>query len=200
MGWYLEVLVKYADFGGRATRSEYWWFNFFNLIVIVALAVLAGAAIGPLVLLGYAIAIIVPSLAVSVRRLHDTNRNGWWLLLGLIPFGGLVLLIFYVTEGTPGPNNYGSELGMNEGGSSRRIATRNVQMEDELMRLYELHKTGAMSLEDIRCGNGRYSREPDRLLRVVDAGYPVDLAPSGTNRILRRFFAARAWSPFLLRA
>lgn len=116
MNWYLEVLKKYAVFSGRARRQEYWYFFLFSLIISIVLAVVDGvtgsfsaeAGVG---LLGgiYALAVLIPGLAVSVRRLHDTGRSGWWLLIALIPvIGAIVLLVFMVLEGKPGTNQYGS--------------------------------------------------------------------------------------------
>ena len=116
MNWYLEVLKKYAVFSGRARRKEYWYFFLFSLIISIVLAVVDGmtgsfsaeAGVG---LLGgiYALAVLIPGLAVSVRRLHDTGRSGWWLLIALIPvIGAIVLLVFMVLEGKPGTNQYGS--------------------------------------------------------------------------------------------
>lgn len=109
MNWYLEVLSKYAVFSGRARRMEYWMFVLFNFIAFVILGVL-DALIGTAGVLGglYALAVLVPSLAVGVRRLHDTERTGWWLLIGLVPVVGvIVLLIFMLLEGTSGDNQYG---------------------------------------------------------------------------------------------
>ena len=115
MNWYLEVLKKYAVFGGRARRREYWYFALFNLLISIVLAVIDGvtgtlsaeAGIG---LLGafYALAVLIPGIAVSVRRLHDTNRSGWWLLIVLVPLiGAIVLLVFMVQDSQPGENQYG---------------------------------------------------------------------------------------------
>ena len=115
MSWYLEVLKKYAVFSGRARRKEYWMFILFNIIITVVLALidyLTGtfsprAGVG---LLGglYALAVLIPSLAVTVRRLHDTDRTGWWILIGLIPvIGGIVLLIFMLLDSQSGANQYG---------------------------------------------------------------------------------------------
>jgi uncharacterized membrane protein YhaH (DUF805 family) len=100
---------KYADFSGRARRSEYWWFYLAEIIVLVVLSVL-GRAIDPLIFLYYLaiLALIVPGLAVGVRRLHDTGRSGWWILIGLIPLvGAIVLLVFLVQDSNPGDNQYG---------------------------------------------------------------------------------------------
>ena len=102
---------KYADFSGRARRSEYWFFYLFTILVFLVVVVL-GALLGTTALVVlYLLAIaglIVPSLALTVRRLHDTDRSGWWFLIVFVPFvGGIVLLVWAVTDGTPGPNQYG---------------------------------------------------------------------------------------------
>lgn len=114
MNWYLEVLRKYAVFSGRARRKEYWMFAVFNIIISIILgiidAVLFKKSETDLGILGaiYALAVLLPSLAVSVRRLHDTGRSGWWLLISFIPLlGWLVLLIFMILDSEPGDNEYG---------------------------------------------------------------------------------------------
>jgi uncharacterized membrane protein YhaH (DUF805 family) len=114
MGWYLTVLRKYAVFHGRARRREYWFFVLFNIIFSVAFSIVDHSLGNPLAegtgpLSGlYALAVLLPSLAVSVRRLHDTGRSGWWVLLGLVPLiGWLVLLVFQVQDSEPGTNAYG---------------------------------------------------------------------------------------------
>ena len=115
MGWYIEALKKYAVFGGRSRRKEYWYFVLFSVIVSLVLSAI-DALLGTFSsstnvgLLGgiYGLAIIVPSIAVSVRRLHDTDRTGWWILINLVPIvGSIVLLVFYVLDGTPGQNRFG---------------------------------------------------------------------------------------------
>jgi len=114
MNWYLMVWQKFAQFDGRARRKEYWMFTLFNMIVFVALyvpgLVYKESGLG-LIFLGlyglYALAAFVPSLSVSVRRLHDTGRSGWYFLLGFIPLVGLVLLVFMCEDGTRGENEYG---------------------------------------------------------------------------------------------
>mgnify|MGYP001262850622 CR=1 FL=1 len=112
---------NYANFQGRSRRAEYWWpFLFIFLVGIVAQVLAgvfvamgdAGAMIGGLVMIVYflfALAILIPSIAVGVRRLHDKNMTGWLMLIAIIPFGGLVLLIFFCLEGTQGPNQYGPD-------------------------------------------------------------------------------------------
>ncbi len=109
MNWYMEVLKKYAMFSGRSRRTEYWMFTLFNIIISVVLSVVDGV-VGTMGILSmvYFIAILVPSLAVSIRRLHDTDRSGWWLLVGLIPFvGAIILLVFMVQDSQPSQNQYG---------------------------------------------------------------------------------------------
>ena len=116
MNWYLEVLKKYAVFRGRASRTEYWMFVLFNVIFAIAALVidnLSGLATesvesGPVYSL-YVLATLVPSLAVSARRLHDTGKSGWYLLLGLIPCVGIILLVFMITPGNIGANEYGED-------------------------------------------------------------------------------------------
>ena len=115
-------LRKFADFNGRARRSEYWLFYLFSVVVSFVLGfvgnmVLGGAdpsnpfAAGGFILqMIWALILLVPSIAVGVRRLHDTDRSGWWLLIALIPFiGAIVLIVFFVFDGTPGPNKFGPD-------------------------------------------------------------------------------------------
>ena len=109
MDWYLKVLKSYATFTGRARRTEFWMFALVSFLISLGLAVVGAIAGSRGVLQGiYALAVLVPSLAVSVRRLHDTNRSGWWMLVGLVPLvGAIVLLVFAVQEGQAGDNRYG---------------------------------------------------------------------------------------------
>jgi uncharacterized membrane protein YhaH (DUF805 family) len=115
MNWYLQALKKYADFSGRARRKEYWFYILFYLIILVVLAIcdgfigttMQGAGIG--ILTGiYALAVLIPTLAVAVRRLHDTGRSGWWIFIQLVPIVGIfILLYFLVSDSNPGTNAYG---------------------------------------------------------------------------------------------
>jgi uncharacterized membrane protein YhaH (DUF805 family) len=115
MNWYLAVLKKYAVFSGRARRKEYWMFTLFNLIfLIVAMIVdnvvgtaIKGVGYGLFYCL-YALAVLLPSLGVSVRRLHDVGKSGWFLLIAFIPIVGAIwLLVLMCTDGMPGENAYG---------------------------------------------------------------------------------------------
>ena len=115
--WATRPLKKYADFTGRAPRAEYWWFVLLYMVGFVVATIIDSVlgldamalTYGPVTIL-FALAILVPSLAVGARRLHDTDRSGWWLLIGLIPLiGAIVLLVFFVAEGTRGSNQYGED-------------------------------------------------------------------------------------------
>mgnify|MGYP000462159980 CR=1 FL=1 len=115
MNWYIEVLKKYAVFSGRSRRSEYWYFALFNIIASIILAVLDGitgtynpeTGMGLLSII-YALAILIPSIAVTFRRLHDTGRSAWWLLIALIPLiGFIVILVFMLQDSHEEENRYG---------------------------------------------------------------------------------------------
>jgi uncharacterized membrane protein YhaH (DUF805 family) len=116
MYWYMMALHKYAVFTGRAQRKEYWFFYLFTVLITLGLAILDmligsfDRVTGVGVLSGlYSLAVLIPNLAVTVRRLHDTNRSGWWFFIVLVPFiGGIVLFIFLVQDSTPGENQYGA--------------------------------------------------------------------------------------------
>ena len=109
MEWYIKVIKNYVNFQGRARRKEYWMFLLFNFIFSVIIGFIEGLLDLPQVLSGlYFLAILLPSLAVCIRRLHDTGRSGWWLFIGLIPLvGGIILLVFYCTDSNQGENQYG---------------------------------------------------------------------------------------------
>jgi uncharacterized membrane protein YhaH (DUF805 family) len=124
MRWMLMPLRRYAEFSGRSRRREYWMYTLLNMVIVTIICLLGlwgadsklfssqdelmtyfAATLGL-----YSLVTFIPSLAVAVRRLHDTDKSGWMLLLGLIPIvGGLILLIFYLTEGTRGPNRFGPD-------------------------------------------------------------------------------------------
>ena len=111
MSYAFEPLKKYAQFSGRSRRAEYWQYALFIGIVYVVLAVLAAASKSSVVfglLAVFYLGILVPSLAVGVRRLHDTGKSGWWLLFGIVPIvGEITLLVFTCLDSQPGPNRYG---------------------------------------------------------------------------------------------
>ncbi|WP_332773721.1 DUF805 domain-containing protein [Phenylobacterium sp.] len=135
MDMMFEPIRKYAQFSGRARRKEYWMFVLLIVLIEILFYVLMGilgagpmmagdptAGLNPaagLVMLAFCVVLLglfIPSLAVTVRRLHDTNRSGWWVLIALIPFlGGLVLLVFSLLDGTPGDNRFGPDPKGREG-------------------------------------------------------------------------------------
>ncbi|WP_237217291.1 DUF805 domain-containing protein, partial [Falsiroseomonas oryziterrae] len=104
-------LQNYVTFSGRARRSEFWFFILFNLLVQVVAAIL-DSFLGDTGIMGAiaSLALFLPGLAVSVRRLHDTGRSGWWVLLGLVPLVGIiVLIVWYANRGEDGPNRFGPD-------------------------------------------------------------------------------------------
>lgn len=112
MNWFLVALKKYADFSSRARRKEFWAFYLLNTIIWLVLAFVEGGGVfyseyGVLSTL-YGLAVFIPAMAVTVRRLHDTGRSGWWLLIALIPIiGTIIFLTFLVQDSQPGGNQYG---------------------------------------------------------------------------------------------
>ena len=115
MNYYADVLKKYAVFKGRARRKEYWMFVLWNFIISLVLGVVVGIIDGVIksqalsvISFLYVLAVLLPSLAVFVRRMHDTGRSGWWIFINLIPLiGQIVALVFLVQDSKPGDNQYG---------------------------------------------------------------------------------------------
>ena len=104
-----SVLTQYTGFSGRARRSENWWFFLFSFLVSMVASVIDTALNSVLLGIIVTLGLILPSLAVGIRRLHDTGRSGWWLLIALVPLAGaIVLLVFYCQDSEPGPNRFGS--------------------------------------------------------------------------------------------
>ena len=100
---FVTCLKKYADFSGRATRSEYWWFVLCEVLILGIASLISDWLPGL-----FALALVLPALAVGARRLHDTGRSGWWLLLMLVPvIGGLFLLYWAVLPSQPSANAFG---------------------------------------------------------------------------------------------
>ncbi|MEK7185405.1 MAG: DUF805 domain-containing protein [Patescibacteria group bacterium] len=114
MNHYLTVLKKYAVFSGRAQRAEYWYFFLFNTVISLVIGIVFGNLFGKnvadLIALLYALAFLLPGIGVTIRRLHDTGRTGWWCLIGLVPFiGVIILLVLLALKGQVGPNKYGED-------------------------------------------------------------------------------------------
>jgi uncharacterized membrane protein YhaH (DUF805 family) len=129
MEWMIMPLKRYADFSGRSRRKEYWMFTLGLILVFIALfalfALIAGATAGTgssddvesviggtgvIVFIVAYLAILIPSIAVQVRRMHDQDKSGWFVLLSLIPYiGGVIIFVFMCIEGTKGPNRFGPD-------------------------------------------------------------------------------------------
>jgi len=112
MNYFLDVITnKYAQFDGRATRSEYWYFTLFYIIAYILVMIIDGMLMPmtggiPVLTLIFALGLLIPSLAVGIRRLHDIGKSGWWMLLAFIPLISLVLIAFFVMDSKP-DNEYG---------------------------------------------------------------------------------------------
>jgi uncharacterized membrane protein YhaH (DUF805 family) len=109
MNWYIDAWKNYFTFTGRARRKAYWMFVLFNIIAAV-IANIIDSVIGTGGLIGgiYSLAVLLPGIALGVRRLHDIGKSGWWMLIALVPLIGLiVLLVFACTDSQPGDNEYG---------------------------------------------------------------------------------------------
>jgi uncharacterized membrane protein YhaH (DUF805 family) len=109
LNYYTAVLSNYAGFEGRARRAEFWMFALINTIISVVLQVI-DAVVGTGGILGglYGLAVLIPSIAVGTRRLHDTNRSGWWQLIGITIIGLIPLFIWYIQDSDAGSNKYGA--------------------------------------------------------------------------------------------
>ena len=110
MNYYLLVLKKYAVFSGRSQRAEYWYFVLFNLIISIILGIISAVVSDDFSILGllYSLAVLIPGIAVGVRRLHDIGKSGWMLLIALIPLIGTIwLIVLLATDSNPGDNKYG---------------------------------------------------------------------------------------------
>jgi len=116
MNYYIECITKkYFQFRGRASRKEFWMFFLINFIIVLLIGMIEGAITGQpkqnsTLLTIYSLLLFFPYLAATVRRLHDTDKSAWWLLLCFLPIiGAIILLIFLITKGTPGPNRFGPD-------------------------------------------------------------------------------------------
>lgn len=149
MNWYLKVLKQYADFSGRAQRAEYWFFTLFSSLAYIVLAILDGlfglfnleAGIGLFSGL-YSLAVLIPNLSVLFRRLHDTNRSGWWLLIAFIPLIGAIVLLVFLVQDSKEDNQYG----LNPKGSSAKMMNDSVI--EQLEKLAAMKDKGILSEEE----------------------------------------------------
>ncbi|WP_164669767.1 DUF805 domain-containing protein [Virgibacillus doumboii] len=109
MYWYAKVIKNYFEFDGRARRKEYWMFTLVNALIILAISIFETVLGMPgLIYVLYSVFVFIPGLAVTVRRLHDTGKTGWWVLIGFIPIAGaIVLIVFECIDSYPYENKYG---------------------------------------------------------------------------------------------
>lgn len=158
LNYYLDAMRKYADFSGRATRSQYWFFSLAMLGIIIAVLIIdqliaytqpeGASLLAGLVYLAH----LIPSIAISVRRLHDINKSGWWLLLLFVPFAGAIaLLVFMCTPSTPGLTRYGEIAGQSQHPirpqHNQQIMTGSLQ---SLEKLASLRASGAIDEEEYK--------------------------------------------------
>jgi uncharacterized membrane protein YhaH (DUF805 family) len=110
VNWFLAALKNYAGFDGRARRTEYWMYTLIYVVILVVLEII-GALIKTQIITGlYVLALLIPSLAVAVRRMHDIGKSGWWILVSLIPIiGGIWMIVLAATPGQSGSNQYGPD-------------------------------------------------------------------------------------------
>ncbi|MBH0026937.1 MULTISPECIES: DUF805 domain-containing protein [unclassified Pseudoalteromonas] len=109
MEYFMEAMRRYTDFSGRTRRKDFWMFILFYAIFYVVCAVVDGViGTAPIVTTLFSLAMLIPSISIAARRLHDTGRSGWWQLIALIPLiGAIVLLVFYVLDSHQGENDFG---------------------------------------------------------------------------------------------
>ena len=147
MKWYFEVLKKYVKFSGRARRQEYWMFTLFNTIIMFVLMFICKELDNQTLYLLYFYAVLLPSLAVGARRLHDIGKSGWWMLLAFIPIvGWIILIIFFVKDGEEGSNYFGDDPKGRQGIGKARQATASYS---DITHLND----GRASIRDLRCPN-----------------------------------------------
>jgi uncharacterized membrane protein YhaH (DUF805 family) len=157
MQWYLKVLSNYATFAGRARRKEYWLFFLFNFIIVFSIGFIGALIQAPDFIVNlYRLVVFIPSIAVGVRRMHDTNHNGWWLLL---PIWNIVLLCtsgenkenrYGPNPKTPGPNSTPQKVVHQDNGVTS-IASYKQHMSDnisQLERLADLKAKGHLTEEE----------------------------------------------------
>ena len=110
MDYFIGALKQYADFTGRARRKEYWMFILIYMIINIVLAVLGLDAVSMLV----GLVLLIPSISIATRRLHDIGRSGWWQLIVLVPFIGIIVLIFFLVQDSHDANDYGANPKLHE--------------------------------------------------------------------------------------
>ncbi|MCQ2416310.1 MAG: DUF805 domain-containing protein [Oscillospiraceae bacterium] len=113
----LKMIANFSDFKGRASRSDYWWAYLAVFLASMVFCFVFGllGVVGKILLFLYELVLIVPSLSLCVRRLHDTGKSGWWLLLSITGIGAIVIIIFLLLPGDSGDNQFGSDPKLDQG-------------------------------------------------------------------------------------
>lgn len=111
INWFQTVVTKhYVDFQGRARRAEYWWYILVYIVIDIVLSIIQSMVHTTLITALFGLALLLPSLGVSFRRMHDIDKSAWWLLIGLIPLIGAIVLIYWFAQpGTAGSNQFGPD-------------------------------------------------------------------------------------------
>jgi len=107
MEYFIDAFRKYADFSGRATREQYWMYILIYVVISVVLSIIDAAMATVVLSAIFSVVMLVPSISIATRRLHDTGRSGWWQLIGLIPLLGIIILIVLLVQDSHGDNEYG---------------------------------------------------------------------------------------------
>jgi uncharacterized membrane protein YhaH (DUF805 family) len=108
MNWFVDVVKKYAVFNGRARRKEYWMYTLIYMVIAIVLSVVDLAVLGTNILVPIlTVALFLPSLGVTIRRLHDTDRSGWWVFISIVPLVGLIVMLVFLCADSKDANKYG---------------------------------------------------------------------------------------------
>lgn len=158
MNAYFDAMRRYVDFSGRSTRSQYWLYTLILLIIAVLGIIIDGAigsgpADGPgIVTVLIMLAHFIPSLAVTVRRLHDIDRSGWWVLIGLVPLIGAITLLVFTCTGSSGPNRFNQGSAQGDDRDFHRVEPRSSDgiAIDQIEKLAALRSSGAIDDEEFK--------------------------------------------------
>jgi len=105
--WYIKAIKNYYSFKGRSTRAEYWYFTMFNILFYIGASMIDVIIMMPIASLLYGLFVLIPGTAVSIRRMHDVGKSGWWLMLNLIPVIGSIVLVYFLIQDSHPDNEYG---------------------------------------------------------------------------------------------
>lgn len=171
MNYYLDVLKKYAVFNGRARRKEYWMFFLFNVVIGFVLGFIDSIIGTKILALLYSLVVLIPGIAVGVRRFHDTNHSGWWWLIGLVPIVGVIILIvLFARDGQSGENRYGPSPKVFSNGGSFNDTGRTQPPNQELIDYVKTSLAHGHSRDVIKqtlLNNGWQENDVDQALSQI---------------------------------